>query len=306
MRRPNLFIVGEPKTGTSALHEFLGQHPAVFMSRYKEPRYFCTDLHRASDAFHGARRFFPLRDEHDYLQLFASARDEAYVGESSPEYLLSTDAAAGIRAMSPEARIIALFRDPIDLLYSLYFQLKTNSDEGAASFEEALALEPARRRGERLSRRVGCPTYLYYEEWARFGDHLERFLSEFPREQILIASLDDLRADPAGTYRRVLEFLGVDPTFEPRFAEVNATTTVRFRRLRQLIRSKPVWALKPYLPVSVYHWGNRVMDAVFSRPVDKPALPAELAARLRPRLAPQVRKLSELAGRDFAAEWGYG
>jgi len=93
MKKPNLFIVGHPRTGTSALHDALDQHPDIFMSIPKEPVYFAKDLHAESDLFHKKPKYFHFRSEKQYLKIFKQCAHEKIAGESTAVYLYSKMAA---------------------------------------------------------------------------------------------------------------------------------------------------------------------------------------------------------------------
>ena len=124
--KPNLFIVGQPKSGTTALHQFLGQHPEIFMSSIKEPHFFCSDFHLESDRAYGKQRFFDFRNESAYLQIFAKAEGAEIAGESSTNYLYSQVAAEKIYNFNPDAKIIIILREPAKFLYSLHFLVDVN------------------------------------------------------------------------------------------------------------------------------------------------------------------------------------
>src|SRR3989339_415720 len=137
MRKPDFFIVGAPKSGTTAMCTYLKQHPEIFMPEKKESHFFGTDLN--------SPRF--IRDKKIYLSLFSKAKDERRVGESSVWYLYSKKAASEIKEFSPSASIIIMLRNPVDMLYSQHSQFLYNGNEDIACFEEALNAEQDRRRG---------------------------------------------------------------------------------------------------------------------------------------------------------------
>ena len=114
--RPDFFIVGAPKCGTTALYEYLRQHPAVFMPFHKEPLFFGDDL---------TRRYGRLT-LHDYMRLFKDAKPGQRVGEASAWYLYSRSAAAEIKAYAPDAQIIVMVRNPVDMMYAEHSQVLFN------------------------------------------------------------------------------------------------------------------------------------------------------------------------------------
>jgi hypothetical protein len=199
MDKVNLFIVGEPKCGTTALHDLLGQHPDVYMSSYKEPRFFATDLMRESDAFHGSQRQYPIRTPGQYTKLFAGRDRERVIGESSTNYLFSREAAANIHRYNPDARIIALFRNPLDFVLSWHQQMVSSLHEDVTDLATALSLEAERVQGRSLPRNVGTPSYLYYSLQAAFAGHLRRYLDLFAPEQLKVLIYEDFRRDNAAS-----------------------------------------------------------------------------------------------------------
>src|SRR5665647_751711 len=110
LKRPDFFIVGAPKCGTTAMNNYLAQHPDVFMAQ-KEIHYFGSDLKMRVKV-----------SESEYLNYFQNAEEKKLIGEASVWYLFSEKAAAEIKAFSPQAKIIIMLRDPIDVLHSLHSQ----------------------------------------------------------------------------------------------------------------------------------------------------------------------------------------
>ena len=147
-RAPDFYIVGHPKSGTTALYEMLRSHPEIFMPDFKEPRYFASDL---PSRFREPRASgLPAETYEDYLALFAPAEPGQRVGEASTAYIWSREAPAQIARARPDARIIALFREPASFLTSLHLQLRQIRIESAPTLRQALALEDARRAGRAL------------------------------------------------------------------------------------------------------------------------------------------------------------
>ena len=128
MRKPNLFIVGAPKSGTTALYEYLKVHPEIFMSAYKEPHYFGSDLR-------GPRMEQFRGNDRKYLSLFAAATNEKWVGEASIWYLYSQRAAQEIKAYDPNAAIIIMLRNPLEMGYSMFYQSSYTGNEILPTFE---------------------------------------------------------------------------------------------------------------------------------------------------------------------------
>ncbi len=308
---PDFFIVGHAKCGTTALYEMLRAHPQIFMPDLKEPAYFATDLRRRFQPA-GAGPLPETLD--DYLALFAPARPGQRVGEASSLYLWSRAAAAGIAAVSPDARIVAILREPASFLRSLHMQLLQNHIESEKSLRRAIELEPERRAGRRIPRRSVRPSALLYSERVKYVEQLRRYHDAFGAEQVLVLIYDDFRADNEKSVRQVLRFLDVDDTVPIEALDANPTVQMRSQQLDEIVNAVSVGrgraggtlkrAVKAVVPARAR---ARMLHAAQHRLVHKAPDPPdpELMAELRRRFEPEVVALSEYLGRDLVAEWGY-
>ena len=303
--KPNFFIVGAPKCGTTSLHEYLQRHPDIFMPFYKEPHFFGSDLQGS--------RFQQFRDRPGrYLKLFGDASGERRIGESSPWYLVSRCAAEEIHAYDPQAKIIIMLRNPVDMLYSMWSQFRYSGNEQLETFEEALAAEPARRQGKRIRRAAHCVTGLFYREMVRFSAQVQRYVYRFGSENVKVIIFDDFKEDTASVYREVLEFLDVDSDFEPAFDIVNPNKEVRLEWLQRLIVSSgfSLMLLKDRLTylatthaLAPYSYRTRAVKgviAVYTKYERRSPLTPELRQRLGREFQDDIDKLSDLLGRDLS------
>ena len=294
MAFPNFFIVGAPKCGTTALYAYLRSHPDVFMSDVKEPHYFGSDL-----AFRYRRR----PDEARYRSYFAGADGSRRVGEASIWYLYSAAAATEIRAAVPQARAVAMVRDPVEMITAMHSQFVYNGHEDL-SLEDALAAEPDRAAGRRVPESANFPAGLLYRKVASFAEQIERYYEVLGRDAVHVVVFDDLKADPATTYRCVLEFLGVDPDHRPDFEVVNANKVARSRTFRRLLNDPPEWLRTPIRAALPWTLRRRLyrglVNANIKREPRDPVGPAVLE-RLREDMAGSVRQLEALLGRDLGA-----
>lgn len=278
---PNLFLIGAPKCGTSALHDYLAQHPDVFMSEPKEPHHFCTDLNAP----------FAIRDREAYEALFRDA-DTPVIGESSATYLYSKVAAQNIFEVYPDARIIAMLRNPLEMLPSLHSQKRVNGTEPCAGFAEALEAEKRRKTGE-LEVHGAFP---YYYDAARYSEQLTRYLERFPAAQVHVIVFDDFKRDAGAVYAGVLKFLGLPP-FTLDFKLVNRNKRIRSRTLHTFLQNprSPVNRLPKPFSTLTYKTLDKLNSAVETRVALEPAL----REQLRHDFTPEVESLSDLLGRDL-------
>jgi hypothetical protein len=305
-RRPDLFIIGAAKCGTTSVYEYLKGHPEVFMSPAKEPRYFAPDLASAGTG-HDLRYGV---DEDRYLGLFAEARAEKRLGEASVRYIYSRQAPALIRDFQPRPYIIAMLRNPVDVVHSMHNQRWSEGAEEIADFEQALAAEEDRKAGRGIPP-GSSPMLAVYRDRARFGEQLPRWFETFERERIHVIIFEDMVRDPAGTFRRVLEFLEIDPDYQPEsFAVHNPRHQPRNMFLRSLLNSRlPQWFVWSVMPQLL---GDRVTRGLVRRfrhsrlnrkPAAKTTMRPETRRQLEDEFAPDVAVLSKLLDRDLAALW---
>ena len=303
--KPNFFIVGAPKCGTTALHEYLQHHPDAYLPFYKEPHFFGADL--------AGSRFLQFRDKpRKYLKLFRDVRGEARIGESSPWYLASSSAAAEMHRYDAGAKIIIMLRNPIDMMYSMWSQFRYSGNEQIETFEEALAAESEREAGNRIRRAAHCITGLRYRHMTRFSEQVKRYFDCFGREQVMVIIFDDFRADTAAVYRSALEFLELDSDVNVSFGIRNPNKEVRLAWLQKLIVSTgfSLMLLKDRLTFMAttsallpYAYRTRAVEGViaaYTRYERRSPLTPETRRRLAQELSGEVDQLSALLGRDFS------
>ncbi len=309
-RMPDFFIVGHHKSGTTALYHMLRLHPQIYMPDVKEPSFFLSELPARFRKRKSAHRPDTLEE---YLSLFAAAGAEQRVGEASASYLWSRTAAAAIAEVQPDARIIAILREPASFLRSLHLQFLRNHAETEKDLRKAIDLEELRHEGEALPRYSTRPQALLYSEQVRYVEQLRRYHAVFPAEQVLVLIYDDYRADNDGTVRRVLRFLDVDDTSPIEVVEANPAARVRSPRLHSFVRSLYLGqdpstkvlktGIKALTPRRLRHDALAVQHR-FQR--GKPRPPdEELMRELRTRYKGEVVALSEYLDRDLVKLWGY-
>jgi hypothetical protein len=243
---PGFLILGAAKAGTTSLHHYLLDHPQVSGPTIKEIHYFDHAYHRGAGWYRA--HFEPRRQPGEIT------------GESTPYYLFHPLVPARVASDLPEAKLIALLRNPIDRAYSHHNHECVSSYE-SLPFDEAIEREEERLRGEEerlLGERRYCSFSHQHHSYlarGRYADQLERWFAQVGRERILVLGAEDLFEDPAGTVKAAQEFLGLEPHTPSDLAPRN---------------------VRSYSPIS-----------------------EELRERLKAMFEPHNQRLYSLVGRDF-------
>jgi len=204
MALPDFLIAGVPKAGTTALHAALVQHPDLFLSRVKEPKFFLSDGRPPATGGPGDVQTY---QEHvwrqaDYEALFDAAPPGTLRGEATPFYLYDLAAHDRIKSLIPDVKLIILLRDPVDRAHSNWTHLWIAGLEPEADFLSACRAEP-----DRIA--AGWADFWHYLNLGRYGRQVEHLFRLFPREQVLLLRYRELKDAPAATLDRVCAFLGV-------------------------------------------------------------------------------------------------
>jgi hypothetical protein len=299
--RPNFFIVGAPKCGTTSLHEYLRQHPDVFMPENKEPKFFCTDLYYQSSHI--------VDGEEAYFALFEPAGDARAVGEASAGYLYSQVAHRKIKAFNPEARIIISLRNPVDMMYSNHRHLVSIGHQDLEDFEQALASEEARSRTNEVPPFCHVPPqFLRYRWMSTYSPHVQKYLDTFGRQRVHVLLFEDLVQRPEQTYCQILSFLGVEPGFVPEFRAHNVTADKssrnlalrRFYRSHRRLRLATKFVRRVAWPLFSRISIGKLLVPLFNE-VDFPGqVDPELRRRLLREHRPEIDRLARLLDRDLS------
>lgn len=296
---PNLFVVGAPKCGTTSLCHYLGSHPDVHIARQKEPLFFCSDQTHTEP--------WKISRADEYLALFEPGAGLDWRGEGSVWYLSSRVAAQRIRAVSPDARIIIMLRNPVDMAASLHAQFLYSGNETIRDFEAAYAAQPARRRGAIIPSRAHAPDGLLYTEVGRYAEQVERYLSAFARDRVAVLIFEEFFADPGREYAKVLAFLGLEREADVDFTARNERHAVQSVSLQRfLVKLPELWDAPRRLPP------GRIRDALgrrlerlnaalvaYNNRGGRLRLPPETRRRLHADFADDIARLEDLLGRSL-------
>jgi len=271
---PSFFLIGAAKSATTSMTHYLDQHPGVFMCPFREPTFFGEGPYRLVDA---AR----------YVSLFRAAPPGSIIGEASTGYLNDPDAAETIQAFRPEARILAVLRDPVERAHALYLHQRRWGHERATTFRQALALEPGRTRSRRVRENgVVPPDTFFYVGSGRYDEKLRPWLTRFPADRFFIRTYEELRADPATVVDDAFAFLGVAPLGRTGFPIHNENPGLY----------RHPWMMGRLARLGLP--GRAVRYAVKGPLQPKPQLDEDLRLELREIFRPSVARLAGMLGRD--------
>lgn len=223
-RWPNFLVIGAPKCGTRSIYNYLRQHPDVYMPEQKEPHFFAYHGEELtlpiddtkSQEYCACKEFFEritkdaVADVSGYTNLFADAGHAKAIGEASTTSLYHPPAAANIKRYIPDAKLIAILRNPVDRAFSAYMDAVRRGGREDRSFREVLEQEPIDSDFIWWG-----PGRLYYIRPGFYAKQLRRYLDYFDKQQLKIYLFDDLRRDPLALVCDMYGFLGVDDSFRP-------------------------------------------------------------------------------------------
>jgi hypothetical protein len=288
MTMPNFLIIGAMKSGTTALYYYLAQHPQVYMSPVKEPDFFCFEGRASRD--NSAERI------EAYRGLFEDVSDEKAIGEASHCYLYEPEAAARIQQHLPEARFIAILRDPVERAYSHFLHMVRNGAEPLTDFRQALREEEARAYHNR--------GFQDYVGRGLYHDQLKRYFDAFGRDRVKVYLYEDLSNEPVGVLQDTFRFLKVDDSFVPDVSvRRNVSGSPRYKTLDKFLRRQsPIKdALKIHLPAGLRWRLSKAFDDLKTRNLTQPPpVQSEVRRQLIRAYRDDILKVQELIHRDLS------
>lgn len=291
MTMPNFLIIGAMKSGTTALYYYLEQHPQIYMSPVKEPNFFCVGGQESSDS-EAVTRIGA------YQHLFKGVSDEKAIGEASHCYLYEPEAVARIQQYVPDAKLVAILRNPVDRAYSHFLHMVRNGTEPLTDFAQAIRKEET---GALQTR-----SFQDYIGRGRYYEQLKRYFDAFDRKQVKVYLYEELGNAPLDTLRDTFRFLGVDDSFVPDVSlRRNVSGYPRYKALDEFLRrpSSIKDALKVYLPARLRWRLSEAFDALKTRNlVEPPAVQPEVRRQLVGVYREDILKLQELIQRDLS-DW---
>jgi hypothetical protein len=288
MNKPNLFIVGAPKCGTTSVYKYLSNHPEIFFPIKKLFNYFSRDL-----TFEHPR--LPM-DE--YLSFYKNTENYKYRGDASTFHLFSKVAAKEIKEFSPNAKCIILLRDPCNMLYSYHSELLFSKQENIKSFEEALNAEDDRKSDKNRVFRWKKEA-VFYSDIGRFSEQVCRYLSVFERHKLCFILFDDLKSNPQAVYKNLLAFLQLDESHQILPVIHNPNKVQKSKMLGSFINSSTIRNLARLMfPTKAREKIHVFLNKLNTRHKPRPLLSLRVKRRILKMYEDEGVKLSKLLGRD--------
>ena len=291
-RMPNLFIIGAAKAGTTALYDYLAQHPQAFLSRGKEPMFF-------------SREEIYARGLDWYEDMyFEGAEDYPVRAEATPHYLYwSEKVAPRIKEVYGDnpVKFIVSFRDPVSRAYSWYWNMVREGREDL-DFDEALRVEERRlEQNHQELYQLGSMVY-GYSAGSRYASLLQPYLELFSPENFFFVFQDDLKSRVNETCEELFEFLGIESSTRINTSNSNPAAMPRSRLFHKTLRQHSPFKdlIKPFIP-------NRARRALKSKMMqvnlkETPYVPLDrqLAHELRLSYRTEIEKLEKITGRELS------
>ncbi len=267
MRLPTLFVVGAARSGTTSLWRHMSEHPHVFMSRFKEPMYFSESGRRLHDIYNPES---PAVDTLEgYADLFGDAGDAKVLGEASAAYLPDPEVPVRLEATVPDARVVAILREPVDRAYSEYCYSCSRGVEHLETFSAAVEAE--------LAGEEDGAGWRHFLSWGLYGRQIAPYVDRFGPERMRVFLYEDLESD-----RRH-----------------NAVTKPsRSSAVDRALASARSWHFKRMFPAG---WRRRISEGIRRANTAKPELHPDIRNELDEYFREDRAALEELLDRPLSA-----
>ncbi|HCI81286.1 MAG TPA: sulfotransferase [Ktedonobacter sp.] len=292
--KPNFFVVGAARSGTTSLDRYLSQHPDIFITSRKDAHFFAAEHFPCTGPGDEVMKRKVMLDEAEYTQLFADVTEEKAVGESSAFYLCLPGTAERIAQAVPDAKIIMMLREPAERAYSAYMLLVRDGRE-TLSFEEGLSREEERKQ-------QGFEPMWWYKDLSLYSSQIQHYLDVFGKEHVKVILYEEFYANPGQALREIFAFLGVrEDVVINTSVRYNMAGVPRSRRLHKLLYKlidNPNSLAKRIKPGLAW----KVMSKFLLRPASE--MSPQTKAQLKAYFAEDVEKLEDLLQQDLHC-WQY-
>ncbi len=297
MKKPNTFIIGAPKCGTSAMANYLNQHPDIYVSPVKEPHYFIEeDMPEKADI-----------DYEQYMELFNGVTNESVILEASVWYLYGKNAIKNIYQFNPKSKIIIMLRRPDEMVYSMQNHAHLTRNDDLDDFDTAWSLNDSRKRGLNIPKHCRDKSMLFYDEIAKYSEQIERVYKYFDKKNVKIIFYDDLKENTEETYIKLLSFLGVKKIKLANYKTINKSKKIKNSFLGDFTRRPPaffssiVGFVKKITGIKELNILNQ-LRALNEYETKRDTLSKESKRKIIDNYSEDIRKLEVITNRDLK-EW---
>ncbi|MDA0215634.1 MAG: sulfotransferase [Cyanobacteria bacterium] len=291
--KPNFLVIGASRSGTTTIHSALEAHPQILVPAEKSPNYFTAEDLRAlpnSEALI-AMKGHTIQSSDQYQRIFIGSNNFLIRGEVSPVYLQSVYTPGRVYRELPDARIIAILRNPIDRAYAHYLGRRRDGLDKRINFADTIAEELAQPTAKPLA-------FNNYLAIGRYAHYLKPWYNYFSKEKILILFFDDFLVDPQAELARLYSFLGANSGVPQPPVEKKNVSGIPTQPLLRALWTSSVGvrgSLRPYLPKRL----RDIVGRLFLRQLERPPLPEGLRPRMADYYSSDIRELAQLTGRSL-------
>jgi len=295
--KPNMFFVGAPKCGTTALVEYLRDHKDIFISEPKEPNFFMDD----------SPSMKYIDDLQGYKSLYSDklVNNCKVVADASILYMYSKEALSNIKKYNPDAKIVAMIRNPVEMVQSFHLQLLYNLDEDEPDFSIAWDLIAERKAGNKLPQKYRDTKLLFYSDIGKYYEQLKRVYDLFSKEQIKVILYDDFVKSNLDVYKDTLKFLRVPYDGKESFDRINDAKKPKSKFVNKIVQRPPAFLIPIAKTVRKITGNPRLgilefLDKLNRDKVDKKNITDELEQCLKTYFREDIKKTSRLIDRDLS------
>lgn len=282
--KPNFFIVGGTKCGTTNISYYLNEHPQVFISELNEPYYFCK-----FDVSSDFKRDSMITNKEKYLKLFEKAKKHKAIGEASSVYLHCPQAASEIKKTFPDSKIIISLRDPIERAHSNYFSNKfMNFDK--RSFSQII---------DEHERQLKNNEFFIYNilEPGFFSKHIQRYQKYFSKDEIKIVIFEEYIKNTIPTIESILSFLGIEEKITFHKHPKGAYRVPKNSFSKTIIKNSKIRNIATRIIPTVTR--QKMGDRFLLKQTSKPIMSSEENERLKRIYEYEVSKIEKLLNRKL-------
>ena len=299
MTMPNFLIIGAAKSGTTALHEYLQQHPQIYMTPNKETNFFAFEGEEIN--FQGPKdeglKVFSITDLDTYQAEFDRVTNEIAIGEACPSYLYLPKAAKNIKKYIPDSRLIVILRNPVERAYANYLHLVRDDREPYDDFMSALQDEPNRIKNN-------WEWFWHYIQVGYYTNQLERYYGNFSADRIKVYLYDDLKEKPVELIQDIYRFVEVDDSFVPDMTMRPNPSGVPKNKIIHYLVTRPSLLKDIFKPILPNIFRHNLKNQIKYQNLAKPAISLEAKQYLTNLYREDILKCQDLINRDLSAWLG--